>query len=252
MKGEEDVFMTRVSRTVQVGMLVGSMVVARVAGADVKGSFDGALASAKLAQPMQVAAVLSQAGRSITGTVALPGDPALFGGAYLVHGTATPKRIKIAGVAGPVTFKWRAKIVGSTLQGPARVKRPGQKPVAGTLVMTLNASATDGSGCDGVFNANQTFFVDQVLGQAMTSCGSCHAPGLQADATRLHVTPSDPLSTARAVALQVDFTNASASRILEKPLAVLPHGGGAQITAGSSQEQILSQWVALLVQAQCN
>jgi hypothetical protein len=240
------------TRTIRIGVLVGGLLFAGAAGADVKGSFDGSLASAKLAQPMAVAAVLSQAGRAISGTVALPGDPALFGGAYLVHGTATPKRIKITGVAGPVSFKWRAKITGDTLTGAARVKRAGQKPVAGTLVMTRNVSATDGSSCDAVYNANQTFFVDQVLGQAMTSCGTCHAPGLQADATRLHVIPSDPLGTARAVAQQVDFTNGSASRILEKPLAVLPHGGGAQILAGSTQEQILSQWVDMLVQAHCN
>jgi hypothetical protein len=32
----------------------------------------------------------------------------------------------------------------------------------------------------------------------------------------------------------------------------LPHGGGSQIMPGGTQEQILTQWVDLLVQVQCN
>lgn len=243
--------MTKTARMMRAGVLVGSLVLTRVAAADVTGSFDGSLASAKLGAPMSVAAVLSQTGRAVTGTVALPGDPSAFGGAYLVYGSTTPKRLKLHGVAGPVRFKWRAKIVGDTLQGKARVKRPGQK-VVGTLAMTHNVSAGDGSSCDGVFQANQTFFVDQVLGQALVSCGTCHAPGLQAAATRLQVTASDPLATARSVALMIDPANAGASRILAKPLALLPHGGGSQIMPGGTQEQILTQWVDLIVQAQCN
>jgi hypothetical protein len=236
---------------VRVGVLVGSLVLTRAALADVTGSFDGSLASAKLGTPMSVAAVLSQAGRTVTGTVALPGDPSAFGGAYLVSGSATPKRLKLNGVAGPVRFKWRAKIVGDTLQGKAQVKRPGQK-IVGTLAMTHNVSTGDGSSCDAVFQANQTYFVDQVLGQALVSCGTCHAPGLQAAATRLHVTAADPLVTARSVSLMVDPANPAASRILAKPLALLPHGGGSQIMPGGTQEQILAHWVDLLVQAQCN
>jgi hypothetical protein len=44
---------------------------------------------------------------------------------------------------------------------------------------------------------------------------------------------------------------AAASRILEKPLNVLPHGGGAQ-RDGSAAEQLLAQWVALVAQAHCS
>jgi hypothetical protein len=91
-----------------------------------------------------------------------------------------------------------------------------------------------------------------VLAQALVSCGTCHAPGLQAAATRLHVQAADPLGTARGVALMVDPANPGGSRLLAKPLALLPHGGGSQIMPGGTQEQILTQWIDLLVQAQCN
>jgi hypothetical protein len=243
--------MTRTTKMIRTALLAGGLLCARTAGAELVGSFDGTINPVKLGTPVSVAAVLSQAGRAVSGTVALPGDPSALGGAYLVAGTATPKRLTLKGFAGPVTFKWRAKIAGDTLTGKVRVKRPGQKLV-GTLAMTRNVCAGDGSGCDGVFQAKQAHFEDQVLGQALVSCGTCHAPGLQAAATRLHVVAADPLATARSVALMVDPANPDGSRILTKPLALLPHGGGPQITAGGTQEQIITQWVDLLVQAQCN
>ena len=86
----------------------------------------------------------------------------------------------------------------------------------------------------------------------MVTEAGVHEPGLQAGATRLHVDTNDPLATARAIALLVDSADPSASRILEKPLNLVPHGGGLQITPGSTQDQILSQWVGLVAQANCN
>ena len=234
-----------------IGMLVAGFIRASGAGADVTGSFDGSLTSKKRTLVPIAAATLSQAGKSVTGTVALPANLPTFGGAYLVTGTATAKRLTVRGGGPGGTFRWHARIVGDTVQGKAKVKGPGGK-LAGKLVMARNLSTSDGSGCDAVFAQSQAFFVDQVLGQALSSCASCHQPGLQAGATRLHVTPSDPLATARAVALFVDSTTPSASRILAKPLNVLPHGGGVQIVAGGTQEQILQQWVDLVAQAHCN
>jgi hypothetical protein len=234
-----------------VGVLIAACGGASAARADVTGSFDGSLAWKQRALTPSAAASLSQVGKSVTGTVALPADLPTFGGAYLVTGTATSKRLAVSGAGPGGIFRWRAKIVGDTVQGRAKVKGPGGK-LAGKLVATRNRSSSDGSGCDAVFAQNQSFFVDQVLGQALSTCTSCHQPGLQASATRLHVTPGDPLATARAVALFVDSTTPSASRILTKPLNLLPHGGGLPIVAGSTQEQILQQWVALVGQAHCN
>ena len=235
------------------GMLLGALAMALPARADVTGSFDGMLSNPKkLAQSIRVAAAMTQSGNVLGGTVALPADLATFGGAYLVQGKATPKRLKLSGTGpGGAHLLWKGKISGDTVQGKATLKGAGAKLVA-TLVMMRNVSATDGSGCDAVFTANQTFFVDQVLGQALTSCTSCHAPGLQAQATRLHVLRADPLATARSIAQLVDSADPSASKILEKPLNILPHGGGPQLVAGSPAEMILAQWVGLVAAAHCN
>jgi hypothetical protein len=241
-------------RVVWAAAVASAVAIVHPAAADVTGSYDGSLSnSKKLAQTIAVGAAVSQAGNAVSGTVALPVTLATFGGAYLVQGKATPKKLKLSGTGpGGAHFKWTGKINGNTIQGKANLKAPGSKPLAAILVMTRNVSANDGSGCDGVLNANMTFFVDQVLGQALTACTSCHAPGLQAQATRLHVLRADPLTTARDIAQLVDSANPSASRILEKPLNILPHGGGPQLVAGSSQEMILEQWVQLVAAANCN
>ena len=229
------------------GVLLGTC----VARADVTGSFDGQVAARTLAQPLAAAAALSQSGAAVVGTVVLGGDAASLGGAYLVQGRATSRRVKLSGLVNGATLAWRAKVTGDVLQGKLRVRKPGTKLLA-TLVLTRNVSVGDGSGCDPVFAQNETFFVEQVLGQALTSCTACHVPGGQAQATRLHVAPSDPLATARAIALLVDSADPASSRVLEKPLGLLPHGGGQQITAGSTQDQLLRQWVGLVAQAHCN
>jgi hypothetical protein len=234
------------------GVFPALLLIAPAAHAQVTGSFDGSLTGKKLPEPVAVAAVVSQTDTQLTGTVALPADLGTVGGEYLVTGKATKKRVKLSGTgAGGVAFKWRAKIDGDTLAGKAKVKGPGQK-IAGKLTMARNVFASDGSGCDAVYDDNQALFDGEVLGQALVSCTTCHAPGLQAGATRLHVTMSDPLATARGLSLFVDPLVPAASRILQKPLNVLPHGGGLQLVAGSDEEQILMQWVDLVAQAGCN
>lgn len=46
--------------------------------------------------------------------------------------------------------------------------------------------------------------------------------------------------------------SAAASRLHEKPLNLVPHGGGAQLVAGSAEAQIIAQWADLIAGAQCN
>jgi hypothetical protein len=236
-------------RMTQIGIAVVVLIGARAAAADVTGSFDGQITGRKIVPTVAAAAALSQAGSAVTGTLALGGDA--FAGAYLVQGKATTKRLKLSGSAGGASISWKAKIVGDTLQGKAKLKGSGGR-VVGTLVLQRNVSAGDGSGCDAVLAQNQTFFVDKVLGQAMVSCPACHVSGGQASPTRLHVTSSDPTATARAIAVLVDTANPTASRIVEKPLAIVPHGGGQQIAPGSAEAQLLQQWVDLVAQARCN
>jgi hypothetical protein len=234
------------------GVLLAGLLGVTTAQADVTGSYDGALTPKKSTDSLAAAAVFAQTDKLVSGTVALPPDLVSFGAAYVVSGKATPKKVKVSGI-GPngVLFKYTGKIVGTTLQGKAKLKGSAGKLV-GTLTLGINAASGDGSACDGVYTANQTFFTDQVLGQALQACDSCHAPGLQAGATRLHVDAADPLASARAIALLVDSASPSTSRILEKPVNVLPHGGGQQILPASAEEQILAQWVDLIAVAACN
>ena len=239
-------------QAMRIGAIVAVVGSGGLARADVTGSRDGQLVAKKVPQPILAAAALTQAGPIVTGTLAIDGDPTGGGGAYVVNGRASAKALKVTGGAATgVVVSWRAKIVGETLRGRARLKGAGVK-IVGTLTLTRNPPLGDGSACDGIFTANQTFFTDQVLGTALVACTACHVPGGQAGAARLHVTTSDPLATARAIAPLVDSANPDGSRVLLKPLALLPHGGGQQITPGSNEDQILRQWVNLVATAHCN
>ena len=127
------------------------------------------------------------------------------------------------------------KATGSTLRGKVKIKLPGRK-LAGTATLTQNPPTSDGSSCDAVYQANQALFDDQVLDDALTICATCHAPGFEAEATRLRVDLIDPLATARSVGRFVDSANPAASKLLAKPLNLVPHGGGVQITPDSAEK----------------
>jgi hypothetical protein len=244
--------MTRTWVGVWGGILSWTLIGVPTAQADVTGSYDGGLTPKGSTALIATAAVFSQVEKVVMGTVALPSDLASFGGEYLVTGKATSKKVKVSGTGlNGVLFKYKGKIVGEVLQGKAKLKGSGGK-LKGTLAITRNALAGDGSGCDAVYTANEAFFVEQVLGMALASCAACHGTGLQAGATRLHVDFGDPLATARQIAPLVDSASPSTSRVLQKPLNVLPHGGGQQIFPASNQEQILTQWADLIADAACN
>ena len=231
-------------------LLLATLAAAVSAHADVTGSYDGTLTPKKTAA-IAASAVFTQTSTALSGTIALPADLASFGGAYIVQGKATPKKVKVNGIgSNGVTFKYRGKISGTSVSGKAKLKGAAGK-LSGTLALMLNPPV-DGSGCDAVYTANQTFFDDQVLGVALHACESCHGPGLQAGSTRLHVDANDALATARSVAPFVDSASPTTSRILEKPSNVLPHGGGLQIQPGSTEEQYLTQWVDLVAGQACN
>ena len=223
-----------------------------LARADVTGSYDGQISGKKLPQPVAAAATFSQTSKRITGTVAIGTGSAAYVGDYLVTGKATPKRIKVTGQSATgATLVWTGKIVGTGLQGKAKLHAPASK-VVGTLALTLNVSSSDGSACDAVYQQNTTFFTDMMLGQALVVCQTCHVPAAQAAATRFHDLVTDPLATARSIALLVDTADPSLSRIIVKPEYLVPHGGGQRIVPGGTEEQILLQWIALLAAAHCD
>jgi hypothetical protein len=232
---------------VGIAALVASIAVA-TAHADVTGSSDGQITGRKVPQPIAASAVFSQSGRDVSGTIAVGGD---FAGAYLVHGIATPRRVRVSGSLGDVLLKWSGRITGDAMQGKVKLRGASGR-VVGTLALTRNPPVGDGTSCDAVFNANQTTFTDQMLHGALLSCTTCHVPGGQAADTRFHVVANDALATARAVVPFVDSANPDASRIIQKPLLLIPHGGGQQIVPGSPQETQLRSWVALIAAAGCS
>ncbi|MFN8543258.1 MAG: hypothetical protein U0807_03520 [Candidatus Binatia bacterium] len=234
--------------TIRFATLLASFAAGAIARADVTGSFDGQISGPSLPVAVNAAAAFSQAGKAITGTIALDGTLA---GAYTVNGRATPKKVKLSGFGpGGARLTWAGKIGGDTVAGKVRVKGSGK--LGGVLAMTRNVSSGDGAGCDAVYTQNADYFATNLLGDALTACTACHVPGGTAGPTRLHVLVSDPLATARSIALLVDPASPTTSRIVVKPLLIVPHGGNQAIVSGSTQEQSLRQWVDLVTQAHCN
>jgi hypothetical protein len=77
-------------------------------------------------------------------------------------------------------------------------------------------------------------------------------PGGAAEHTAFRVTMGDPIATQASVALHVNMSDPDNSRILQKPLMLLPHAGGQRLVAGSAEEQTLRQWVGLVAEGkQC-
>jgi hypothetical protein len=240
--------MTGSWRKAAIAATLGIVVGNPIAQADMTGSSDGQITGRKVAQPIAAAAVFTQSERTVSGTVAIAGE---FAGAYLVHGIATARRVRVSGTENGVLLKWVGKITGDAVQGRIRLKGTSGKLV-GTLALTKNPPLADGTSCDAVFNANQTTFTDQVLHDALVACTACHVPAGQGADTRFRVDANDALATARSLAPLVDAANPDASRILEKPLNLVPHGGEQQIAPGSTQETALRNWVALIAAAGCS
>jgi len=233
-------------------LLAGIVLWSGTTKAQVTGSFDGTVAGPRVTTPLNASAALLQMGPFVTGTLALASVPPDFAGIYTLTGKGNSKKIKVSGVSATgALLKWKAKIAPGLLSGNAKIKGSAGK-LKGTLALTMNAPTGDGSACDAVYTGNTTFFVDQVVAQVLDACTTCHVPGGQAATTRFQVTVGDPLATARSMAALVDAANPDASRILQKPLDLLPHGGGVQITAGSAEETILRQWVELVAAANCS
>ena len=106
-------------------LLLATLTVAVSARADVTGSYDGTL-TPKKTEPVAASAVFTQTDTALSGTVALPADLATFGGAYIVQGKATPKRVKVTGIGtNGVSFKYKGKISGTSVSGKAKLKGAG-------------------------------------------------------------------------------------------------------------------------------
>jgi mono/diheme cytochrome c family protein len=223
-----------------------------VGNAGVGGSYAGTLRLGGTSASVEAAAALSDLDGALGGTVVVALDEPSLAGAYTVQGKRKGGRVRLRGVnpAG-ARLVVRAKSGGAGLAGRAKV-RLGDRRAKGHLDLVLLPPSGDGSSCDGVFTDHEAFFTTEVLsGVLVPVCAACHTEGGQAHATRLRVVASDALATARSTILVIDPATPAESLLLAKPLARVPHGGGAQLTEGSVEAQALAEWVTLVGQADC-
>jgi hypothetical protein len=218
--------------------------------ADLTASYDGTFTLAKQGEDAIVASGLMQAGTSLTGTLAVNATTAGVTGLYYVTGSLKKTRFKLSGSSDTgVVFGWKGKATDTSLTGKAKLKS-GSVHAKGTLTLAKRNSQPP---VDPPPTCNSDFFTGQVMGSVLTICSACHVQGGAAEHTTFRVTMNDPLATQASVALQIDMNDPDHSRILEKPLTILPHAGGQRLVAGSPEEQTLRQWVNLVAQGkQCD
>jgi mono/diheme cytochrome c family protein len=234
-------------------LFVGLAIAAGSARADLTGSYAGQLTLNHGGQTTDAAAVITEATGALSGTIVLQtGQPALDG-AYLIQGKRKRKRLRLRGLTpGGATLVLRGTAGSDALAGKLRLHF-GDARAKARISLAKQPTGSDNSSCDAVFLDNQDFFTTQVMdGVLQPICSACHVPGGQAAATRLHVVAGDPAATAHSTFALIDHTTPANSLLLAKPLAHVPHGGGQQITEGSSQAQALATWVDLVAQANCS
>ena len=238
-------------KLLRVGIVLAGIPAVALAAAtpDVTASYDGTLNVRRTGHVASVAGALKQLGVGLTGTLAIDmADPGA-GGVYWVSGRMHGKTIRLRGANGAgTTLRWQGRTRARGIRGRTRLQ--GASGVTkGLLVLVRRDGSSPPSPPAACADA---FFRDEVMAHVLVPiCGSCHVPGGLAEATSFRVTAADPLATLASASLQVDAAQPSASRILRKPLAELPHGGGQQIVPGSAEHQTLEHWVNVAVQGGC-
>ena len=224
--------------------IVGSA--ARDARADLTATYDGSLTLKTTGEVSVLAGSLVQAGNGLSGSVAVGMADPTASGVYFVAGSVKAKGKKIALLGGNqfgTQLRYKGKVSGDTVNGKVKLQGAAGK-IKGTLAMyrrIVQPPVTPPVTCD------NPFFTGQVMGLVLQPvCGSCHIEGGAAASAAFRVTGADPIATMESVALQIDKANPAESRILQKPLGVLPHSGGIQLVAGSEQYDVLQQWVNLV------
>jgi len=205
-----------------------------VARADLTASYDGELRIGR-SRTVTVVGALTESNGAVGAAV----DVALTdarGGAYRLYGSRHGRHVLLRGANGAGSYlTWHATVgPASALYGVVRIHLR-RHTLRGSLVLgarPVKPPPPPPGTCD------SAYFRDVVMTQVLVPiCGQCHVPGGIAQAANFRVTASDPLATQRSVALNIDSADRSASRILQKPLGLIPHGGGQQIVAGSGADQ---------------
>jgi hypothetical protein len=224
-------------------ILCAAALAAAPAHASVTGSYDGSVTMVAGGEQGTATAGLLEASRAVSGTLAVTVTDPGVSGVYWVTGKAagSGKKVRMAGQNETGTLlKYKGKITGDLVTGKAKFTG-----AAGVVRATIALTKRGGGDLPEV--CSSSFFEGQVMGRVLGPiCSNCHVQGGIAEATSLRVIAADPLTTQQGVALNIDMSNPGASRILQKPLAAIPHGGGAQLQASSEEYQVLSQWVNMV------
>jgi len=223
--------------------------VARAGAADVSGSYDGSL-SMPSRDTGSVAGALEQTGAVVHGTLALSLGDAALDGVYYVNGTSKGSKVSLGGANGTgVKLKWVGTNSGIGLTGTVKLKGSTGK-YKGAMQLTHRAAEPPPSSqtCD------SPFFTGQVMGRVLTPvCANCHVAGGSAQSANFRVTPNDLIATQQSVDGMIDLAHPEESRLIKKPLGLIPHGGGQQLANGSDEINILTQWAQLVASnQQCN
>jgi hypothetical protein len=221
------------------------------ARADLTASYDGSLTLVGRATPGLVAGAMVQSGAGLSGTLAIESSEPAASGIYWLSGRVRGKKVVANGAnASGTQLRWRARVRKGDVTGRIRLSGPGAA-LKGALTLTrrtIEPPVNPPETCD------STFFTGQVMGRVLQPvCANCHVADGSARQTNFRVTPGDPLATQESVGLHIDRQAPRESRILRKPYAEVPHGGGQQLVPGSETAQILEQWANLVATGQqCN
>jgi hypothetical protein len=236
-----------IDRSATLGWVAGILCVgllwSAVARADATGSYDGTLVVLGTGEQGVVTSGLIDTHGALSGTLAVTVTDTATSGIYWVTGKASGggKQLRLSGQNESGTLlKYKGKGHAAGFSGKAKFTTAAGR-VKGTLTLARRDEGDVPDVCP------SAFFEGQVMGRVLVPiCANCHVQGGIAQQTSLRVVAADPLTTQQAVALNIDTVSPAASRILQKPLAVIPHGGGAQLQAGSEEHQILEQWVDMV------
>ena len=125
------------------------------------------------------------------------------------------------------------------------IQRTGAGELHGKLVLARNQAR--GPVCGG------DYFASVVMPRVIDPiCSQCHVPGGLAQAAPFKVTPGNPAATAASAVKEVNPADPTHSKLIEKPLGNLGHGGGQRFQPGSPEAQILLHWIALVTAPGCD
>jgi len=211
------------------------------AGPDLNGTWRGSITAGPTSG--SALSALTQHGARLRGTMTV--DVGDVHGTFSIGGRARGARIRMRGRLGRAHLAWRgaAGPDASVWSGPLRVRGAGHH-MRGML--SLSRDAGGGAHC------GDAYFASDVMPRVLQPiCAQCHVQGgLAADAP-FRVTAGDPAATGLSARREVDPTSPLQSKILLKPRAELPHAGGQRVVPGSTEDQILLQWVSLLTAPGC-